>query len=472
MIQFLALTWAGCRRLFPRYLLHKLTTLASLLVLVMFVQSLYTQALFGESSRSPNIILIMADDLGYGDISPYGGWIKTPNLERMAAQGVRFTDYHSAGNVCSPTRAALMTGRYQQRAGIPGVVAAAPNSPVHEHGLQEVEFTIAEAFRKAGYATGMFGKWHLGYYPKYNPVRHGFDIYKGYVSGNIDFISHYDQAGNFDWWHDDKPTDEAGYTTHLIDKHSLSFIREHKDRPFLLYVPHEAPHYPFQRPGDEARRSKGVGNEADWAKDKGVTKTQIRERYKVMVEEEDKNVGHILDLLKELGLDRKTFVFFCSDNGAAGAWGDNTPLRGAKGSNWEGGHRVPAIAWWPGTIPAGKTTDQLAIAFDLMPTMLTAAGIELPTERPLDGINLLPVLTEGKTLPGRQLVWNGKAARDGNWKLILNGKGGDKIGLYDLSDDLGEQKNVAEEHPDRVRNMQAFLKAWDADIKATMTPQP
>jgi arylsulfatase A-like enzyme len=450
-----------------------LFTLRMLLSLVLILSStLFPALVIAEPLQRPNIIIIMADDLGYGDISPYNGWIDTPNLERMAAEGVRFTDYHSAGNVCSPTRAALMTGRYQQRAGIPGVVVAAPNNPVHEHGLQDIEFTIAEAFRKAGYPTGIFGKWHLGYYPKYNPVKHGFDVYKGYVSGNIDFISHYDQAGNFDWWHNDRQVDEEGYTTHLIDKHALSFIRENKDKPFFLYVPHEAPHYPFQRPGDEGRRSDGVGRKADWAVQKGVTKAQIRERYKVMVEEMDKNVGHILDLLKELDLDRKTFVFFCSDNGAAGRWGDNTPLRGAKGSNWEGGHRVPAIARWPGTIPAGKTTDQLAIAFDLMPTMLTAAGIELPTERPLDGINLLPILKEGKTLTDRQLVWNGKAVRDGNWKLILNGKGGEKVGLYDLFHDLSEQNNLAEQHPDRVRKMRAMLKQWDADIKATRTPQP
>lgn len=441
-------------------------------ILYVTIAMRFTADLDAAQPTQPNIIVIMADDLGYGDISPYDGWIKTPHLERMAAEGVRFTDYHSAGNVCSPTRAALMTGRYQQRAGIPGVVVADPKREVHEHGLQAVEFTFAEAFRKAGYQTGIFGKWHLGYYPKYNPVKHGFDIFKGYVSGNIDFISHYDQSGNYDWWHDAEKAVEEGYVTHLIDKHALNFIREHKDRPFFLYVPHEAPHYPFQRPGDEGRRSEGVGNKADWAKDKGVTQEQIRERYKVMVEEMDQNVGHILDLLQELKLEKNTFLFFCSDNGAAGKWGDNTPLRGSKGSNWEGGHRVPAIAWWPGTIPAGKTTDQTAIAFDIMPTMLTAAGIELPTERPLDGINLLPVLTEGKTIADRQLVWNGKAVRDGSWKLLIGGKGGEKVALYDLSQDLGEQNNLADQHPDRVQKMQATLKKWDADMKATMTPQP
>lgn len=419
----------------------------------------------------PNVIVIMGDDLGYGDISPYNGWIETPQLERMSREGVRFTDYHSSGNVCSPTRASLMTGRYQQRAGIPGVVVADPKSPVHEHGLQDVEFTIAEAFKAAGYRTGVFGKWHLGYYPKYNPVRHGFDVFKGYVSGNIDFISHYDQSGTYDWWHDDETAVEEGYVTHLIDKHALSFIRENKDRPFFLYLPHEAPHYPFQRPGDPGMRSEGNGRAADWAIQKGVKLAEIRERYRVMVEEMDKNVGHVLDLLRELDLHEQTFVFFCSDNGAAGKWGDNTPLRGAKGSNWEGGHRVPAIAWWPGTIPAGETTDQLAISLDVMPTMLSAAGLPLPSERPLDGIDLMPMLTEGKEV-SRELVWNGKAIRDGEWKLVVDGKGQPGVVLYNLKDDLSEQKNLAEEHPERVANMQQRLKRWQREMAETATKQP
>ena len=425
-----------------------------------------------SAADKPNIIIIMADDLGYGDISPYDGWIKTPHLERMAAEGLKFTDYHSAGNVCSPTRAALMTGRYQQRAGIPGVVFADPKRPQHEHGLQDVEVTIAETFREGGYATGMFGKWHLGYYPKYNPVKNGFDEFKGYVSGNIDFISHYDQAGNFDWWHQDQQVDEAGYVTHLIDKHSLKFIRQNKDKPFFLYLPHEAPHYPFQRPDDPGLRKEGVGASADWARQKGVEKEDIRERYRVMVEEMDRNVGHVLSLLKELNLDEKTFVFFCSDNGAAGAWGNNSPLRGSKGSNWEGGHRVPAIAWWPGTIPAGKTTNQLSITFDLMPTMLAAAGLEIPTERKLDGINLLPILTGRHSTIERTLVWNGQAIRHGDWKLMLNGKGGEKVGLYNLQEDLSEQENLADRHPERVEKLKALAREWDADIQATMTPQP
>ncbi|MFG0334592.1 MAG: sulfatase-like hydrolase/transferase, partial [Maioricimonas sp. JB049] len=369
------------------------------------------------ADRPPNLILIMADDLGYGDISPYDGWIQTPQLERLAAGGVRLTDFHSSGNVCSPTRAGLMTGRYQQRAGIPGVVVADPKRAVHKDGLQPSEVTIAEVLKQAGYATAIFGKWHLGYDPKYNPIRHGFDRFNGYVSGNIDFFSHYDQSGNFDWWQQDQRQDEDGYVTHLIDRHANEFIRANAERPFFLYLPHEAPHYPFQGPDDEPRRSEGKGRAADdkWSR------PEMRARYRQMVVEMARSIGHLLDTLEELNLDENTLVFFLSDNGAAGRYGDNSPLRGSKGSNWEGGHRVPAIVQWPGKIPAGTVRDDLAISLDILPTFLAAAGASVPDGHNLDGINLLPMLTNGQSLPDRNLVWNGRAVRDGKWKLIVDG---------------------------------------------------
>jgi len=410
----------------------------------------------------------MADDLGYGDISPYDGWIETPALERMTAEGMRLTDYHSSGNVCSPTRAGLMTGRYQQRAGIPGVVVADPKQKVHEHGLQDRELTLPEVLKQHGYFTAIYGKWHLGYERKYNPVRHGFDEFVGYVSGNIDFISHYDQAGNFDWWHNDKPSDEAGYTTHLIDRHAKAFIRKHTDEPFFLYLPHEAPHYPFQRPDDPGRRSEGQGNRAD----EKLDKEQVRERYKVMVQEMDRSIGEILDLLDELNLSERTLVIFVSDNGAAGKYGDNSPLRGAKGSNWEGGHRVPGIFRWTGKIEAGSERAQLAISLDLMPTILAAAKIESPSDRPLDGVDLLPQLLGQKLNKARKLYWNGHAMRDASWKLMEGGKGVDGAQLYNLADDLGESTDVSSQHPERVAEMRAALKAWREDVAKDATPQP
>jgi len=442
-------------------MLHRLLPFICLVALLCLTTS-------ASAERPPNLVLIMADDLGYGDISPYEGWIDTPQLQRLAADGVRLTDFHSSGNVCSPTRAGLMTGRYQQRVGIPGVVVADPRRAVHEDGLQEREVTIAEVLREAGYATAIFGKWHLGYYPKYNPIRHGFDRFNGYVSGNIDFFSHYDQSGNFDWWQQDQKRDEDGYVTHLIDRHANEFIRANRDRPFFLYLPHEAPHYPFQGPNDQPRRSEGKGRIADdkWSRE------EMRTRYRQMVVEMDRNVGHVLDTLEELQLTDNTLVFFLSDNGAAGKYGDNGPLRGAKGSNWEGGHRVPAIVRWPGKIPPGTVRNDLAISLDIMPTFLAAAGAAVPSGHRLDGVNLLPMLTAGQSLPARNLVWNGKAVRDGKWKLIVDGKGQKGVGLYDLQADLAESNNLADEHPERVERMQTMLEAWKRDVADGATPQP
>ena len=416
-------------------------------------------------AAKPNFVVIMADDLGYGDLSPYGGWIKVPHLEALAASGMTFSDFHSSGNVCSPTRAGLMTGRYQQRANIPGVVFADPKRDVHYHGLQAEEVTFAELLRDAGYSTAIFGKWHLGYLPKYNPVHQGFDLFRGYVSGNVDFFSHVDQAGVFDWWQQDQLQQEEGYTTHLITQHAVKFIEDNRDRPFCLYLPHEAPHYPYQGPNDPPLRS--VGGDFDL----NGERKDIKAAYSEMVVEMDKGVGEVVATLNRLGLAENTLVLFFSDNGANNR-GSNGPLRGFKGTNWEGGHRVPCIASWPGRIAAGSKTEQLSISLDVMPTLLEAAGVSAPKERPLDGKSLLPVLLEGKSLGQRQLVWNGKAIRDGQWKLIVDGKGAKGVGLYDLASDLGEEMNVAKRYPERTEKLVAALKAWEADVADGATPQP
>ncbi|MBI1312268.1 sulfatase-like hydrolase/transferase [bacterium] len=419
-----------------------------------------------DRAAQPNFVVIMADDLGYGDISPYGGWIRTPHLEQLAAGGMTFSDFHSSGNVCSPTRAGLMTGRYQQRAGIPGVIFAdATRGEIHHHGLQPQEVTFAEVLKEAGYATAIFGKWHLGYYPKYNPVRQGFDLFRGYVSGNVDFFSHVDQSGAFDWWQQDRLLQEEGYTTHLITKHAVKFLEDNRSRPFCLYLPHEAPHYPYQGPNDPPLRS--VGGRFDLTGER----KDIKAAYSEMVVEMDSSVGEIVATLNRLGLAGNTLLLFFSDNGANNR-GSNGPLRGAKGSNWEGGHRVPCIASWPGRIKAGSKSDQLSISLDVMPTLLDTARLAAPKERPLDGQSLLPVLLEEKPLGRRQLVWNGKAIRDGQWKLIVDGKGSKGIGLYDLASDLGEMNNLASQHPERTERLLSALKTWQADVANGATGQP
>ena len=414
-------------------------------------------ALRSRSKRvdRPNIILIMADDLGYGDIGCYGSeTIKTPNIDALAGGGVRFTDYHSNGAVCSPTRAALLTGRYQQRCGIEGVVTAAK----HRHtGMALKEVAFAEVLKNHGYATGIFGKWHVGYSVEFNPVRQGFDEFIGYVSGNVDYHSHIDQAGYDDWWKDGKKVPEQGYSTDLVTRHGIDFIERHKDRPFCLYLPHEAPHYPYQGRDDPPERLAG-GRKGKKAKGK-----EIAQAYKEMVEVMDEGIGKIVKTVKRLGLERRTFIFFCSDNGA-NRYGSNGALSGYKGSLWEGGHRVPAIAYWPGKIEPGAVTNQTALGMDLFPTMVSAAGAKLPAGLKLDGVDLLPMLVSNDKLPERTLFWrHGKqrAVRRGPWKLRVEGK---NVELYNLDEDLGEKKNLADAKPEMVKTLEDELSIWEQDV--------
>ena len=438
--------------------------LALLSVVIPFCQT--------RAAERPNILLIMADDLGYGDLGCYGNSrIKTPHIDRLATEGMRFTDFHSSGAVCSPTRAGLMTGRYQQRAGISAVIAAAPTSRTHTGGLQDREITFAEMLGDAGYKTAIFGKWHLGYYKKYSPVHHGFGQFRGYVSGNVDFFSHVDQAGQLDWWRDDQIDDEPGYTTHLITKHTVAFIDASKAGPFCVYVPYEPPHYPYQGPNDKPIRT--VGQPRGKAETQ-QSKADIQRSYKEMVEEMDTGVGEIIAALKRHGIERNTLVMFFSDNGGT-PHGSNGPLRGFKGRVWEGGHRVPCIARWPGRIEASRTTDDLAITLDVMPTILAAAHVPPPTDRPLDGINLMPLLTEGKSLGLRKLFWGhakSRAMRDGNWKVVINPPEQKQPGLFNLADDLAERHDLSERAPDRLKAMVAAIKAWEEDVAADASPQP
>jgi arylsulfatase A-like enzyme len=291
------------------------------------------------SDRKPNIIIIMADDLGYGDLSCYGGkHAKTPHIDALATGGMKFTDYHSNGAVCSPTRAALITGRYQQRSGISGVVTARG----HRHtGLDLKETTFAEVLKSSGYTTALFGKWHLGYQVDFNPAKQGFDYFTGYVSGNIDYKSHYDQEGHEDWWEGTDLKPQEGYSTYLIARHGLRFLEKHKAQSFCLYLAHEAPHYPYQGPDDPAYRKAGNGKPVA-----GIRKDKLN-AYWEMIEAMDKTVGQIVDKVKQLGLEKNTFIFYCSDNGSA-HHESNGGLKGKKGTVWEGGHRVPGIAYWPG----------------------------------------------------------------------------------------------------------------------------
>ena len=415
----------------------------------------------GGSSRGmdrPNIILIMADDLGYGNISCYGSTkISTPNIDALAKGGMKFTDYHSNCPVCSPTRAALLTGRYQQRAGIEGVIYA--KGPTRQTGLALEETTFAEVLKTRGYATGLFGKWHLGYNVEFNPARQGFDEFRGYVSGNVDYHSHIDGAGFDDWWKNLEKVPEEGYCTDLITKHGVDFIERHKDEPFCLYLPHESVHSPYQGRNDPPERLPG-GKKGRKAKG-----DEIARAYKEMVEVMDEGIGRIVETVRRLGLERKTFIFFCSDNGATKN-GSNGALAGYKGSLWEGGHRVPAVAYWPGRIKPGTVTSQTTLGMDMFPTMVSIAGAKLPAGFKLDGVDLLGMLTEDKKLPERTLFWRyrkERAVRKGTWKLLIQG---DNVKLYSLDEDLGEKKNLAGAKPEMVKILQDKLSAWEQEVSA------
>jgi arylsulfatase A-like enzyme len=400
----------------------------------------------GESSEhKPNIILIVADDLGYGDLGCYGNkTIKTPNLDSLAAGGMRFTDYHSNGAMCSPTRAALLTGRYQQRCGIQGVLS-----------------------------SKTFGKWHLGYTADFNPVRQGFDTFRGFVAGGLDYHSHIDRSGKPDWWKDVELVPEEGYTSELITNHAIRYIGQNRDKPFCLYLPYQAVHFPFQGPNDQADRV--IGGDY-WSKAKyGSRYDDVDDRkaaYKEMVEALNAGVGKIAKKVRELGLENNTLIFFTSDNGAYSWVGSNLPCRGQKSDLWEGGHRVPAIAYWPGKVKPGTVTDETALTMDLFPTMAAMAGTKLPDGLKVDGLSILPVLREDMKLPKRTLFWRTKregAARKGPWKLLMRSKEADAykfVGLYNLDEDIGEQNNLADKKPELLSALKGEFETWERNVSA------
>lgn len=405
-----------------------------------------------NAAEKSNIIFIMADDLGYGDIGCFGSeHIKTPNLDSLAKSGVKCTDFHSNGAVCSPTRAALMTGRYQQRSGITGVVTAANH---RETGLAFEEVTIAEALKKQGYRTGLFGKWHLGYPVKYNPVHHGFDEYTGFVSGNVDYHRKIDQEGYADWWHQDQAVTEEGYVTDLISNKGVEFVRRNFEKPFCLILAHGAPHYPLQ--GRETPGFRVVGKAQANQKvenPKGV--------HADMITVMDEGIGKLVAALDELKIRENTLVIFCSDNGPAGT-GSAGGLRGQKGQIYEGGHRVPAIFNWPGTLEP-SVNEQTMMTMDLFPTFLAMAGGEVGST--FDGLNILPLL-KGATQKREPVYWgikNEVAVRDGAWKLIAGPK--KKVQLFNLKEDLAEKNDVSAKHPEVTKRLGDLAEKWREEME-------
>ncbi len=431
-------------------------------------------ALAGTTSSAaandrPNFIIILADDLGYGDLGCYGSAVnRTPHLDRMAAEGLRFTDFHSNGPMCSATRAALLTGKYQQRFGR-NFEAALSAKSMPDEGLPLDAVTIADALGDAGYATGMYGKWHLGFHPPLMPPQQGFDDFRGLVTGGGDYHSHINRSGDKDWWHNNEIKMEEGYSTHLITQHSQEFIRQHKEEPFFLYVAHLAIHFPWQGPEDEGYRVEGGDY---WNNKHGVPRgSNVGPVTKEMIESLDGSVGQILTTLRELNLDEDTFVIFTSDNGGyltyTGGFhniSSNGPYRGQKTQIYEGGHRVPAIVRWPGKVEPG-VTDQATATFDLFPTMLDLAGLDEQIEPlDLDGTSLTSLLMDHEPLPERPLFWrmrHHRAVRQGPWKLVALG---DDVSLYNLNEAMDESHDVSAANGRLVAELQQKLAVWEADV--------
>jgi arylsulfatase A-like enzyme len=404
------------------------------------------------AQKKPNVILIMTDDVGWADLSCYGSKdIRTPHLDRLAKEGTRLTNFYSAGPVCTPTRAALMTGRWQQRVGLEWAIFAGQKEP----GLPTRETTLPRMLKDASWRTGMFGKWHLGYRKEYGPNAHGFEVFSGLLSGNIDHYSKKERTEELDWYENTEAKFEKGYSTDLITDKSVAFIEKHAKEPFFVYVPYNSTHWPFQPPD----KPDDIRNKETWVDGN-------RKDYVAMMERIDAGVGKILTTLDTLKIADNTLVIFTNDNGGE-RYSDNGPFFHHKATLWEGGIRVPCLVRFPGKVAANKVSDQPAISMDLTATILAACDIAPPKGRTLDGVNLLPVLDSGKILQ-RTFYWRidrpdrrQKAIRHGDKKYIRDGA---IEMVFDLKADPGERKDLAVGDPELMKDLRAKLAAWEKEM--------
>lgn len=417
----------------------------------------------------PNVVLIITDDMGWGDLGHHGATdVRTPNLDRLAREGVRFADFYSNGLNCSPTRAGLITGRYQQRYGIEEPL---PNARIAgERGLVAAGHSLPQLLKNGGYATALVGKWHLGYLPQHSPQAHGFDYFFGLKSGYHDFYTHRESDGLGDLWENEQHVTVEGYSTDLITERAIRFVEANAHRPFFIDVAYNAPHWPYQRPDTP---SVSRDNARHLLPHDSATST--RADYVAMVERVDRGVGELLAALERLGIARNTIVIFTNDNG--GEWlANNGPFFNRKSTVWEGGIRVPAIIRWPARIAAGSVTEQVGITMDLTASIVAAAGVAVPAEARHEGINLFPILEGRRPLQQRTLFWRTtnpgraqRAARDGYWKLVVDGR---HQFVYDLRDDAGERRDLAAARPDVARRLWLALEAWERDVDAEKAATP
>jgi arylsulfatase A len=449
-----------------------------LALLVPFVVPSASRGRSAEAAeRLPNLVVIVADDLGYGDLGSYGSRVtRTPHLDRLAEQGVRATSFYVTWPACTPSRGSLLTGRYPQRNGLYDMIRndmvnykhhfteeEYAVSPEMTLGLDEREITFAQQLKAAGYATGVVGKWDSGRARRYLPLQRGFDFFYGFANTGIDYWTH-ERYGIASMFRGNQRIVDEGYATELFSREALQFVRDNQQRPFLLYLPFNAPHGAsnftndnFQVPESYLKQYPDLDPAAN------------RTKYLAMVTCMDEAIGGLLALLEELQLADHTLVMFLSDNGGAGI-ADNGPLRGRKAQMFEDGLRVPLIARWPGRIPPGKVTGEQLTSLEVFPTLLAAAAIDLPANPDgsnivMDGFDMLPVLTGRSGSLRKEMFWqrrSDKAARVGNFKWVESAAGS---GLFDLSKDIGEQHDLSAADPDRLARLQARFQAWRQEME-------
>ena len=451
------------------------------------------QSSSAERKRKPNIVYILADDLGYAELGCYGQQkIRTPNIDKLAAEGMRFTQHYSGNPVCAPSRCALMTGLHtghtqirgnKQVGGKEGWVLGSTIGG--QWPIKADTVTVAKILKKAGYTTGAFGKWGLGLVGTTgDPNKQGFDHFYGYIcqrQAHTFYPNHLWRDGEVEWIEANKDGKEELYSHDLIAQEALKFIRTNKDRPFFLYVPFTIPHMALQVPEDSLAEYRGKWPDPPYKGDKGYfAHPNPRACYAAMVTRMDKDVGRITALLKELALDDNTLVIFTSDNGPTFNGGSDSaffesakPLRGLKGSVYEGGIRVPYIARWPGRTKAGSTSNHISAFWDFLPTCCELIGQDPPQD--IDGISMLPTLF-GRDQPQKKhkyLYWElrgQQAIRMGKWKA-LRIKPGRKIELYDLDNDIAESKDLADEHPEVVAKMVEIFRTGRTESEVFPLPK-
>ena len=416
------------------------------------------------AAAKPNIVVLYSDDAGYADFGFQPNCTPeminlTPHIDRIARAGARFTNAYMAGSVCSPSRAGLMTGRYQQRFGYDNNLP-----PATKNGLELTETFGAKRLQKIGYKTGLIGKWHLGYPEAYHPNKRGFDWFYGLLQGSRPYFSQEKISDHRVIQENGKNTKEGGYVTDRFGDAACRFIKEHKEEPFYLFVSFTSPHGPLQPKPKDAARTAHI-------------KEKKRANYAGLIVSLDDNVGKILDCLKAQGLEKDTIVLFTNDNGGQTSNGAiNAPLQGKKGTLWEGGIRVPWTMRWPEKIPAGLVVDKPVIALDLLPSFIEAAKAQVDPAWKLDGKSFLSLIdgtpkTTTATEAPRTLYWRQggskgpRAMREGKWKIIHDRKTGNAPALYDLESDIGESKDLSKEHAATLKAMLQKLDTWEFQLE-------